>query len=426
MNNYPKILIISGYDILNAPDATSITIRSLINGWPKERICEIYCGMYDNDKLIMQNPQNRLKLSVDDVEFGGFLSKLREKRNKVLDSSNQINEHVFVRTQNFKQQIKQKLKFILSATADMFPYRTNLVDAFIDEQKPDVIYVIPYGKRILDLTLYLQETYDIPVITHIMDDWATTIYNDSYSTLFQRKLTLSQFDKLIKISKHVFVISDAMKVEYEKRYPNIKYSVFMNSPQIKLGTASLTVPVIKLACIGSLHLNRWQSLLEFSKIIFAHKLELTIDIYSSDWEKVKHHFIGFDFIKSNNVLANDQISRELEKFDGLLFLESFDPSINKYTKYSVSTKIPEYLGAQKPIIAIGPSNIASIAYLKKNKAALVLDDTNIGQWNDILSISLSDTNKLNEVLNNAKELFQRNHNADTIKFDFYNAVKYAT
>ena len=60
--------------------------------------------------------------------------------------------------------------------------------------------------------------------------------------------------------------------------------------------------------------------------------------------------------------------------DILLHVESFNEKMKKYTRLSISTKIPEYLASKRLIIAIGPVDIASIEYLKDNKAALILDN----------------------------------------------------
>ena len=421
MVNYPKIVLLSGYEILDAHDATSITIRSLLRDWPQDRLCEIYCGMYESEEQGVIQRDSKLNLSVKDVWFGEYLSKLRAQKNKVV-TENTISEIVSVKKQSFKDGFKQKLKFFFNASADLFSYKTAKLDAFISEQEPDLIYVIPYGKRILDLTLSLHKTHGIPVITHLMDDWPTTIYSASYSTLLQRKLTLAKFDKLLAVSQSVFVISEAMKREYETRHPDVKFTVFMNTPRIGLTKSSIPSAIDKVICIGSLHLNRWQTLVEFCKTIAHTQQNLTIHIYSNDWDKVKHHFAGFNFIHSKEVIAPEKIPNELQQYDALLFLESFDPGVKTYTKYSVSTKIPEYLGAQKPIIAIGPSDIASISYLKENDAAIVLDETNQEHWNDILLISLSDKSKIQAILDHAKNLFTRKHDADLINDDFYKAV----
>ena len=48
----------------------------------------------------------------------------------------------------------------------------------------------------------------------------------------------------------------------------------------------------------------------------------------------------------------------------LVHVESFDNKSRQLTKLSISTKIPEYLATGKPIIAIGPREVASLEYLK--------------------------------------------------------------
>ena len=45
------------------------------------------------------------------------------------------------------------------------------------------------------------------------------------------------------------------------------------------------------------------------------------------------------------------------------------------TKLSISTKIPEYCLSNRPIIAFGPTNIASFKILIENQIAFVIDST---------------------------------------------------
>ncbi len=52
-------------------------------------------------------------------------------------------------------------------------------------------------------------------------------------------------------------------------------------------------------------------------------------------------------------------------------MESFDKKFVMSTRLSLSTKIPEYLNANKPILAYGPDGISSLEYLKDNKLANV-------------------------------------------------------
>jgi glycosyltransferase involved in cell wall biosynthesis len=60
--------------------------------------------------------------------------------------------------------------------------------------------------------------------------------------------------------------------------------------------------------------------------------------------------------------------------DVLVHAEAFAEGIDAArTSLSVSTKIPQYLAAGRAILAVGPSNIASIQYLGATGAAVVVD-----------------------------------------------------
>ena len=59
--------------------------------------------------------------------------------------------------------------------------------------------------------------------------------------------------------------------------------------------------------------------------------------------------------------------------DILLHVESFDKKSIASTKYSFSTKIPEYLSAGKCVLAVGPSEVASLGYL--SECACAVSDT---------------------------------------------------
>ena len=76
---YPKILLISPYNIFEDNDATSISIRSILKNWPKEKIVEIYCGVYDD---IDNNSNSKLSVDVNDVFMGSLIEKLRNRKHK--------------------------------------------------------------------------------------------------------------------------------------------------------------------------------------------------------------------------------------------------------------------------------------------------------------------------------------------------------
>ena len=60
----------------------------------------------------------------------------------------------------------------------------------------------------------------------------------------------------------------------------------------------------------------------------------------------------------------DKALQEQIKADSLLHVEAFDEKSKKSTRLSVSTKIFEYLYAGKIILGYGPSDVASMEYLR--------------------------------------------------------------
>ena len=69
--------------------------------------------------------------------------------------------------------------------------------------------------------------------------------------------------------------------------------------------------------------------------------------------------------------------REVERLLGtskfIIFTEAFDNKSICRTKYSLSTKIAESLRSGACILAYGPSEIASIDYLRRYRAAYILE-----------------------------------------------------
>jgi glycosyltransferase involved in cell wall biosynthesis len=70
-----------------------------------------------------------------------------------------------------------------------------------------------------------------------------------------------------------------------------------------------------------------------------------------------------------------QIAEIYAKADILLHMESFDKRAIASTKYSFSTKIPEYLSANKCVLAVGPDEVASVRYLAD--FACVISDSSL-------------------------------------------------
>ena len=151
---------------------------------------------------------------------------------------------------------------------------------------------------------------------------------------------------------------------------------------------------LEIIYAGGLHYNRWKVLVEIANAIKAINNatggKCNLRIYSS--QNISSSIIE----KLNLTGASEfcgsapasQIADIYAKSDVLLHVESFDKRSIASTKYSFSTKIPEYMSAGKCILAVGPSQVASMKYLSKF-ACVAFDN-----------VSISD--KLKEIIGNAE------------------------
>jgi hypothetical protein len=58
----------------------------------------------------------------------------------------------------------------------------------------------------------------------------------------------------------------------------------------------------------------------------------------------------------------------------LVHVEAFDNTSRAYTRLSVSTKIPQYMAAGRPILCYGPAEVASCRYVEATRSGVVVGE----------------------------------------------------
>ena len=84
--------------------------------------------------------------------------------------------------------------------------------------------------------------------------------------------------------------------------------------------------------------------------------------------------LTIDTIKLCEPLVGKDLKDKLTSSDFLVHAESFESEGTQIMMLSVSTKIPEYLLSNCCIVAVGPSELASIDLLEINKLGIVLSN----------------------------------------------------
>lgn len=384
---FPKVLIIS-VDPFNRSNATGITLSNLFDGWDKNCLSQVYISNMLPETDVCHN---FFKISPKAAVIDFYVRKLfsnvsPKKKNYGSPAAATLNKEDI--------NIKNRLHLHIRALADYSPVRLpKELFKWINGFDPDIIYSSFGNARMFEIANRISKNIRKPIVPHFMDDWPTTLYTQMELFGFAKSILNRRFNSMLSKSNGGLCISELMAIEYQNRY-HLPFVAFVNTiddNQFWPPEIDYTNDDIILMYIGGLHLNRWKSLLDISKAIEKiddNQKKITLKIFcpGTDVQLYSNHFINLKSTRFEGSLKSNEVSEKLKMASGLIYVEAFDENLIKYTKFSLSTKIPQYMAAGKPILAYGPRGLASMELIEMSGAGKVIHENNIESLkNDILN-----------------------------------------
>lgn len=297
-------------------------------------------------------------------------------RRKYVKTSNQLG--------NFRQNISgastSDLRGIayevLRGVADSMPVHIGKdMDAFIKKMDPEAIYTCGCSITVLKTARKIAKKYDLPIVLHMMDNWDDTLYRSTllckpFVWMLRRELKLVN-----KLSNGNLAISEALGKKMEHEY-GVPYYALMNTVDtIAEKPCCKERDKLVFMYAGSLSINRYVSL---SHIAMALNDALSTNGYvfrmfvppAQNTEEMHLNFKGCN-VEFHDYVPREQLLCEYMDADVLVLAESFDDNFCEFTKYSLSTKVPEYMSMGKPILAYMSDKLYSYEYLRRSCAAKV-------------------------------------------------------
>jgi len=226
----------------------------------------------------------------------------------------------------------------------------------------------------------LSNRMEIPLVVYFTDDY---VLSDNSSNLIQKlhfKWIRLEYHKTLAQAEKSFVIGEKMKKAYEAYFKR-NFGVLINGISFKSDSKNDRIYISKdkpvvISFIGGIHLNRWKTIVRLGYIL------QTIDKYIFKLNVFCIHRPENNIIDAFNKagveycgrLTAEQVCKATANSHIMLHVESFERNIRLYTKYSISTKIPEYMASKRGVIAFGPYEVASIEIFKNNGFGCVLTD----------------------------------------------------
>lgn len=285
-------------------------------------------------------------------------------------------------------------------------WRHNLKQ-YIREITPDVIFMPVFGcvyaHRVLKV---IQKECNAKVVLfHADDHYSLKQKNPSPLFWLYRLWLRSWIRRSVRLSSVNFCISDLQILDYNKCFGvECKLLQKFNDFSGSRPDYNIKSPV-KIIFTGSMECGRWKSLAKIAEAVDAlntdTSLKCTFEVYSATKLTSNQLFLFQDkkgvflrgFVQSSYI-------KEIQlNADILVHVESFDVNDKLRVRQSFSTKIVDYLGRGRCILAVGPSDVASIQYFEKYDSAYVIN--NPSTVSEKLSILINDLSLMQEYADKA-------------------------
>jgi glycosyltransferase involved in cell wall biosynthesis len=300
-------------------------------------------------------------------------------------------------------------------------WKNPKLETFVKNCDPDIIFTVLTNSVCLNnLILHIRLISGAKLILYAWDNnYSLKQVMVSPLRWIKHLIDRSSMRKLTQAADKLYVISRIQQQDYEKCFRRpckllTKGADFEEAPEFKTENNE----ILQLVFTGNIGLNRWKSLKVIADALenincAGIKLQLRIYTATPVTKKMER---ALNRGESSFLMGSVPASRvpELQKeADILVHVEAFDLKNKLTVRQSFSTKIVDYLKAARPILAVGPKDVASIDHLIKNNCAIVAD--NRRELEEKLRSVIADKTKLRAIARNGYACGRRYHNKQDIQ-----------
>lgn len=409
-----RLLIISN-NVLSETSSNGKTILSYIDSIPKECIAQLYFSP-ETPKV---EGYRYFRISDQDILHGVFNSK---RRGHVIEA---VPPHVKKTAAKKKPVPKNSIARLGREALWSHKWKSAALLRWLDEFKPTSVF-FHAGDSIFahEIFAFVVDRYKPKATVFVTDDYVMPIQSEDIISKCRRQLVRNSLGRALGKAHEVFTISPQMRDAYKSLYhKDSSFLVNLTEPLLREEYRVLDPDSIIFTYAGTLYFGREENIGRLADAIQKYntqhpeKKELVIHAYTSNKA-------GNNIRPDNPYLVfcgrvdKDDLIKVYNKSNYLLFVESFDSRQAEKTKYSLSTKVPEYLSLRKPILAIGPAGIGSMEYLR-DVAACAFDAESVY---DVLT-RLVESKEIQDSLSEAAyNKYVQHHNREQLQRDFVSRV----
>lgn len=422
-----RILIISNSE-WDSSNSFGSTFDNFFEGIKDVEIANIYCREGTPKTTICKR---FLKLS-DKELVKGLLTRKYDPCKPVQPSTTQEPDATKGNS-SLKAFLKQKRWATIFVVREILwslsNYKKQNFYNFVEEFSPDLIFLPTYSYAYINkMALHLQKKYNLPMVSYMSDDEYSLRRLRISPVYWLLRLYQNKWVKRgLKASKIVYVISELQKSDCKKELDLdckilTKSADFSVAPLLK---EQYNTP-LKLVYTGNLGNNRYKTLgliAQALKELNTPTTRAILDIYTATPITKKMDELlnleGSCSIKGQ--ISAEEVTKVQEQADILVHVEGFDLKNRLEVRQSFSTKIIDYFKTARPILAVGPKDVASIQHLINNNCAIYA--SNKKELVLKLKYFIDNKDELTQVVQNAYACGKRYHNKKTTQDSFIKDLK---
>jgi len=414
--NFPRILVFG--PPFNSHSGGGITLTNLFKGWPKDRIAVISNGhVLQNITTDVCDTFYRLGKEEKKWRFPFNLLQ-RPFPSGLITFTMQETLMQVPSKKNTRQIVVDNLFFPFLNWLGFFHclskiYLSQQLKAWLSEYNPEILYIQVSDRETILFAIELIEYLKIPSAIHMMDDWPSTIsskgpfqYHWKFKIDRELKLLLSMVD--IHLS-----ISEAMSSEYSRRY-NKQFIAFHNPietdawrPYCK-NNFKLDQDHVKILYSGRTGIGITESLVEVADVIDSiNETRLKIKLH------IQSPIISYEFIKSlrknkcvviNPVAEYSELPVIFSQADILLIANDFTKEGSSFLKYSMPTKVSEYMISGTPVLVYSPVETAVSGFFTDNECGCCVTEQDPERLHNAIRLLIANEDYRKKLSHNAVRL----------------------
>jgi len=414
-----------------------ITLNTLFGAWTPENIFIL------NDKFAVSSDAHFTQYyQIGHLENKSFMHKLGimtgNKSGPVIINkinNNKLEETIILQGSSlFKSSLYFRLKELFIQTLNKLGiyelfFQQNVskeLIQWIKNIKPDIIYFQPSTIQNIKFFNELHNITKIPYAIHVMDNFLEINTHAKEINGKSTELAKQIIEELIKKSNLCLGICEEMSTQYSKKFNRVFYS-FQHAVDNKLWFRKYIVrknpePFVILYA-GRISIGTINSL-----FLLAQSIDNCNRDYESNFEfqiqttspvpKLLRKFSKYKCVKIHNAVPYDSLPDRYAEADLLVLPMDFDKESLTYIKYSMPTKVPEYLVSGVPIFVLAHEITALYKYAKSEKWAFLNATEKSKDIEKQLMEIRNNYNKRIEVSEIAKSVGKRNHDIQIVRDSF--------